>query len=544
MNINITTGFLCFFSTLLVSQVGLAQPKEQPVSSKIAAVTVFTKGAQIGRKAKASLAVGKTDLVFTGLSPRTDPQSVQVKATGNFTILSVVYRLNSVTDNKRTAAVETLESQRKALLQKITTERKLLDVFKNEEKILRDNQAVGTSEVPVKTADLRELADFQRTRLTEVLLKQVEIENRIQGVDSAVVRLNQSLQNVTTPREIPSGEVVVSVLAKAADNAQFDLTYLVNDARWFPTYDVRVKDINSPIDLTFKASVSQQSGEDWRDVKLTISTGNPKENSVAPTLRPWSLGFGYPVAVAFDAGIDGAVSGRVTDKSGAGLPAVSVSAVGTSLGTNTDSQGNYALLVPAGANRLAFSAIGFTTQEVTLTSNRINVALAEDTRALNEVVVTSYDSRQRNNKAMPPRDDLPAHQRLPYAPQRTTESFQPTTLSYDIDEPYTVLTDGKVYVADIKTYSVPAGYDYVAVPKLEPDAFLTARVANWKDLNLLEAEARLFFEGAYLGKTLLDVRNAGDTLSLSLGRDKGIVVERKRLPDFSAGRFLSNNKVR
>ncbi len=291
----------------VLSHLSFAQTRQQPVSSKIETVTVFTKGAQVGRKAKANLAAGKTDLVFTSLSPRTDPQSVQVKATGNFTILSVVYRLNSVTDNKRTAEVETLDSQKKVLQRKVVTERKLLDVFKNEEAILRNNQAVGTVKVPVKTADLKDLVDFQRARLTEVLLKQVEIENRIQTIDSSVIRINQQLQNVTTPREIPSGEVVVSVLAKAADNAQFDLTYLVNDARWFPTYDIRVKDINSPIDLTFKASVSQQSGEDWRDVKLTISTGNPKENSVAPTLRPWSLGFGYPVAAGFDAALNGAV---------------------------------------------------------------------------------------------------------------------------------------------------------------------------------------------------------------------------------------------
>ena len=120
--------------------------------------------------------------------------------------------------------------------------------------------------------------------------------------------------------------------------------------------------------------------------------------------------------------------------------------------------------------------------------------------------------------------------------------FQPTTIVFDIEMPYTVLSDNKVYTAEIKNYSLPANYQYYAAPKLEKDVFLTAQIVDWKEQNLLDGELNLFFEGAFLGKSILDLRKASDTLEISLGRDKGIIVERKSLKELSSKQFLSNYK--
>jgi uncharacterized protein (TIGR02231 family) len=80
-------------------------------------------------------------------------------------------------------------------------------------------------------------------------------------------------------------------------------------------------------------------------------------------------------------------------------------------------------------------------------------------------------------------------------------------------------------------YEMEAEYEYVCVPKLDLNAYLTARVSGWEDLNLLEGEANLYFEGTYLGKTLLNVRQVTDTMDISLGRDRNIVVKREKLKE-------------
>jgi uncharacterized protein (TIGR02231 family) len=125
----------------------------------------------------------------------------------------------------------------------------------------------------------------------------------------------------------------------------------------------------------------------------------------------------------------------------------------------------------------------------------------------------------------------------------TIISYQPTTTVYEIKEPFTILNDGKNYTADIDGYEVKAQYEYYAAPKLEPDAFLTAKIVDWQELNLLPGETNLFFEGTYLGKSLLDVTKAGDTLNISLGKDKAVVVKRTLLKDYSSKRFIGSNKT-
>ncbi len=100
--------------------------------------------------------------------------------------------------------------------------------------------------------------------------------------------------------------------------------------------------------------------------------------------------------------------------------------------------------------------------------------------------------------------------------------------SFDIDLPYTIPSDGQQHLVAIKRFELPATYRYFAVPKLDKDAFLQAQVTNWEDLNLLPGTSNIFYEGTYVGQGTIDVRNVKDTMTLSLGRDKKIVVKRER----------------
>ncbi|MEA5138050.1 DUF4139 domain-containing protein [Arcicella rigui] len=529
---------LCLFSLIFFVQTGFTQIKQQKqtISSKIEQVTVFTNGAQVSRKAKATLQAGKTELVFSGISPNIDVQSIQVKGFGNFTILSVIHQTNFLNEQKRREETSTLENQQVNLIVKLRVEKSMLAVFKNEETMLTKNQSIGGINTGVKTADLKEAVDFQRSRLSEVLIKQIEYEKNIQKIDSSIHAIDNQLGALNNNTSFATSDILVTVSAKEIANASFDLSYFVKNAGWFATYDLRVKDISNPIDLSLKANVYQSSGEDWKDVKLTISNGDPTESGVAPNLEPWYLSLVQTKTLAFSAPMifDGnEVSGKVTEKgTDLPLPGVMINVKGTTIGASTDSEGNYHLKIPENAQFLVFNFVGYKKQEVPINNKTINVALEENYQALQEVVVVGYG--ERNKKAV---------WSMAAPPLEVKEKYQPTTLTFEIEVPYTILNDGKVYSVDIKNQSVPALYEYFAVPKLEKDAFLTAKLIDWQDLNLLEGEVNIYLEGAYLGKSILDVRNAGDTLNISLGRDKAIVVERKRLKEFSGKQFLSNYKT-
>lgn len=100
--------------------------------------------------------------------------------------------------------------------------------------------------------------------------------------------------------------------------------------------------------------------------------------------------------------------------------------------------------------------------------------------------------------------------------------------SFDIDLPYTIPSDGQQHLVAIKRHELPATYRYYAVPKFDKDAFLQAQITNWEDLNLLPGQTNIFYEGSYVGRGYIDVRNVKDTMTLSLGRDKKIIVKRER----------------
>lgn len=534
---------------LCILQVN-AQTKKT-VDSKIEKVTVFLQGAQTQRGAKVSLTPGKYELVFQSISPSIDAQSIQVKADGAITVLSVIHQQNFMKEQQKQEEIRELETQKEALLEKIALQRNILNVFKQEEAMLLKNQQIGGANTGLKAADLKEAADFQRNRLTEVYQKQMETDRVIKKQDAEMAKLNKQLAELNQKADISTSEIHVTVNAKETTNSQFTLTYLVRKSGWYPTYDIRVKDISSPINLQYKANVSQQSGEDWKDVKLYLSTGNPNEDGTKPVINPWFLKYYYPTASVnplqgrvpgLSLNTPGMVSGRITDQQGNPVPGASILIKGTKTGAAADANGNFSIRTGTGNPVLEISAVGMERAEYYANSGFMNITLQPSSNALSEVVVIGYSGGSGYDDYQPGASPN-YRKKKELTAINTTTSYQPTTTIYEIDDPYTVLNDGKTYTVDIDGYELKAQFEYYAAPKFEPDAFLTARIADWQELNLLPGEANLFFEGTFLGKSTLDVTNAGDTLNLSLGRDKGVVVKRTLLKEYSSRKFMGSNKT-
>jgi uncharacterized protein (TIGR02231 family) len=115
-------------------------------------------------------------------------------------------------------------------------------------------------------------------------------------------------------------------------------------------------------------------------------------------------------------------------------------------------------------------------------------------------------------------------------------------ITYDIDLPYDVPGNGKEQNVALKELQVNSSFKYYAVPKLDKDAYLLGEIAEWEKLNLLAGEANIVFEGTYIGKTYIDPNSTQDTLNLTLGKDKRIVLKKEKLKDFSSVKFMGSNK--
>ena len=115
-------------------------------------------------------------------------------------------------------------------------------------------------------------------------------------------------------------------------------------------------------------------------------------------------------------------------------------------------------------------------------------------------------------------------------------------MNFEVAAPYSLKSSNKNYTVGMKTYHLNVDYQYYSIPKIDKNAFLIAYATNWEKLNLLEGEASIYFEGTYIGKSLLDTRFITDKLKISLGRDKNIVINREKSKDFTTRQFIGSKK--
>lgn len=224
------------------------------------------------------------------------------------------------------------------------------------------------------------------------------------------------------------------------------------------------------------------------------------------------------------------------DNNGDLIPGANIMIKGTTIGTTSDANGNYSLPVTSDAQTLVVSFIGYQTEEVPIGNIPvIDVVLNADVMALTETVVVGYGSTDFSSSG------------YSYTPRvkkvlAATPVVRQTALEFTLDEPFTIKSDGEVRTSEMIEYELDALYEYYTAPKLDPSAFLTARILHWDEYNFMEGEASLYFEGKYIGKSVIDTRNTSDTLTLSLGRDPAVVVKREKVKDVSSKQFVGSNQ--
>jgi hypothetical protein len=505
------------------------------IVSKVQKVIVFLNGAQVTRTASVNISAGTSTLVFENLSPGIDEQSIQVQADGDFTILSVKSELNYLSEELKEKNVEELRDQQKIIKDKISTKHDDLSVNGEEENMLLKNQSVKGDNTELNIVKLKEALDFEAQQLTEIRKNRTLINNEIRDLDIQLQKYNKQIAEILGGNTSITGNILVTVSSKTALETGFTLNYVVHNASWYPTYDIRAKNVNSPISISYKANVSQQSGEDWKNIKLTLSTGNPAVSGNKPELSPYYLNFGMTYSNQYDKITS--VSGMVKDEHNQPLPGATITVAGTSIGSVSDANGRYNIQVPDGHQMLTFRFIGYEKMEIPVNSGTMDVNLTPSRAELDEVSVVGYGSQRRTVIT----GAVASISQGDVAPVVNLVENQ-TNVQFDIDNPYSIPSDGKQYTVEINQVDVPATYQYTVAPKLSTDVFLSANITDWNKYNFLPGEANLFFEGTFIGKSLLNSNAAADTLNISLGTDKNIVVTRTLQKELTQKESIGSNK--
>ncbi|HBD26397.1 DUF4139 domain-containing protein [Flavobacterium sp.] len=444
------------FALLCFSAITFAQ-KPIFTSAKIKSATVYSNSAELLQSASVTLPSGTSEIVIKNVADYVNENTIQIGAPANVTVLSVQFTRNFISEYEIDESNPMIKKVRDSIvliekeMGKIANEKvsysKTIDLLDKNQNVAGQNSGLNVTEL-IKLVDYYRAKRNELSNLVDTL---IEKENKLKDKLS---KLNSKLELNTQKQEKSSqGKLVLQVMTDVASSVNLDINYLTNNASWSPFYDLRADNINSPINLMYKAKVVQNTGIDWKKVKLTLSSGNPNQNNTAPILQAWFLRYGYPRTYGY----------------------------------------------------------------------------VNDDAKMNEVVVTGYGVKK---------DAAPQSSISNY----TTINENQLNVSFDIDIPYDILSNGKAHSVALKDLKLPATYKYYAVPKVEKEAFLLAEISEYSKFNLLPGEANIIFEGMYVGKTMINPNQTSDTLNLSMGRDKKIAIKREKIADKSGTKFLSNYK--
>lgn len=551
---------------------------QSDIESKIISAKIYTQGAEMKRTATLNLKKGKNEFKLIKLSANLDPKTIQISG-DDMTILSVRHETDYIETNKP-EKVKDLLKKRLHLLDSVELVQMRLSILSTEAELLTKNMKVigteGTSGIEYKEALEYFSSKFERNtqQSFDLQLTNRDLKERIRKIELQVKSHN-------TEEEEPTSNIFLVLNAEKEIKREIKISYAVSEAGWFPAYDIRATNTESPLSLTYKARVFQNTGVDWKNVKLILSSGDLESSGTAPELNPFYLGRNN--TYRYNQGEDratteykgqGQISGVITGTDdGLPLPQVTVLVKGTTIGTPSNMDGEYNIQVPNGENTLVFRYLGYVTQEIKVGSrSRVNVQLTPDATSLGEVVVTGVAAATPKRKLPFTVATLTERQFNPtgvgvFGGTRSTlfedelmekkeEKPKPrynkpipinyinyqTTFIYEIKHPYDIPSTGQPEVVDIQTLEIYADFIYSTSPKARENAFLVAEIPNWEELKLLDGESNLYFEDSFVGKSIIDTSIGKDTLAISMGKDEGIVVSRKRLKEFEKERLFSNKK--
>jgi len=473
------------------------------VDSKIKDVTLYKVGAQIKRNARKFIPKGRRIIILTGLSHSLDKNTIKVTAGKNVTVISVSHRTNFLSKKNAPDQVKFLEKKQTRISDSLKLYETYLDILSDERKMLQMNRSIAGNQTGIDIENLKASYKFYKSKIIEIEMKSLKYDAKIANFNNGLSSISKQLHEMNIPKKKTTGEIVVELSSDLKHTANIHFEYFVYNAGWKPYYDIRVKDINKPVKMVYNAKVYQNTGIDWKNVKLSISTGKPNQNAFKPILNPYYLGRINPyVNTDMEEIVVTAYGVQKQEKLLQGKTA------GVNISSASGSPGSSARVLLRGYSDI---------ENVEVLKGTSAISLYGSRAANGAIIITT----KRNKYKLKNKLTIPMNIKK-----------NEINREFKIKIPYTVMSNNKEYNVRMTEFKLPTEYKYFTVPKLEEKVYLTAQITNWQDFGIMSGNANVFFKDTYSGKTFFNTKTVNDTLNISLGVDNDIIIERKSIKEF------------
>jgi uncharacterized protein (TIGR02231 family) len=272
--------------------IGQASAQENKInaSSEVKKVTVFLTGAELNHAAKIKLKKGKNIVTFVGLSPRLDERSINLDpGTSDVNVLYINTHTNYLDEKKDNEIIQNLKDSVEYYKDKLALLKFEQEALDAEKGLLFKDQSIG-GQPGVSIADIEKSADFYRKRTAEI--NQLIFKNNKLKVKLEKGRIKYKKQLTEMDAEVnpPTSDITVTMVANKDLEGNIGFKYIIPTAGWTPKYDIRTEGTGSQVKLVYRAILFNNSGIDWKDIKITLSTANPDVGINIPQVSKWYLG--------------------------------------------------------------------------------------------------------------------------------------------------------------------------------------------------------------------------------------------------------------
>lgn len=279
--------FLILF--LASSTFMFAQDLEPKLTTQKA--TVYLEKAQLEGISRFSLTQGRSKVVFKNLSSVVDVNSIQVKGLEGITMHGISFRQNYLENKTASVEVKNLETSLADLERNKASLEYESEGLKNALNLLLVNQKVNNEKQNLNVAQLDAYAKYYKAQTKSLKTQQYDLNVEIKELGEKINQLHQSLAQSRADLKKPTGEIVLDLEAVSTQTANLTITYVVSNAGWYPGYEIRAQNTGADLNFSYKAFVYQSSGQDWKNVELSLSTGDPSISGTKPTVNPLYLNF-------------------------------------------------------------------------------------------------------------------------------------------------------------------------------------------------------------------------------------------------------------
>ena len=296
--------FLLFSGLILFGVISSAQGQlRENVDTAKADATIssaavyFGYGAELTHIAKVKVDGGTKIIVLNLLSTNADINSLQISVPEEVALLSQHYSVYypPVPLLPKTREVEKLEDSILLVQKEISRINNLISIDQeilNKTGFLIETTFKTTGNKTVTSDEVVKLLEYYNTKIEKL---KTTIYNQGQSIlmqNKRIDELRKRIATITTlvpVKQKPYGQVFLQVMCKRAGEIPIDLSYYTPNAGWTALYDIRVNSKTNKVKMVYKASLTQTTGIDWKNTKLTLSTGTPNFGVSAPILTPWYL---------------------------------------------------------------------------------------------------------------------------------------------------------------------------------------------------------------------------------------------------------------